>query len=99
LISSDSGTSVLIELVASGASTGSLGVFNEVEEVFGHASADVASLRSSMNSDTVDSLFLAAVVRLQRDIENPGPFNDDSKAPEYIFIGFIDHVESGFVND
>jgi len=62
--------------------------------VFGHAIADVGALRNSKNSDGVELLSSAAIVRLHSDIEKPGPFKDDSKTPEYNFTGFIDQMDS-----
>jgi len=65
--------------------------------VFGHAIAEVGALSKSMNSNGVDLHSSAAIVRLQSDIEKPGPFNDDSKTPEYTFTGFIDQVEFSWI--
>lgn len=65
--------------------------------MFGHAIADVGALSKSMNSNVVEPHSLAAIVRLQSEIEKPGPFNDDSKTPEYTFTGFIDQIEFSWI--
>jgi len=65
--------------------------------VFGHAIAVVGALRRSKNSSGVELHSPAATVRLQSDIEKPGPFSDDSNTPEYIFTGLIDQVESSCI--
>lgn len=53
-----------------------------MSDVDGQCGAVVGAFRSLMNSLTLESESLAAVDRLQSEIENPGPFRDDSKIPE-----------------
>ena len=61
---------------------------------FGHAGALVSALSSPSNSPKELLPSLAAAVRLHSVIENPGPFNEVSKMPEYIFEGLISHFVS-----
>ena len=57
------------------------------DRTFGQDGAFVSASRRFINSDTEVLLSFAAVVRLQRVIENPGPFRDVSKTLEYILVG------------
>lgn len=67
-----------------------------LERTFGHDGALVSAPRRSISSETDELQATAAVERLQSVIENPGPFSDVSKCPEYIFIGSIPQVDSRY---
>lgn len=62
--------------------SGAASELDGISDVDGQCGATVGALRSSINSLTLESDSLAAVDRLQSEIENPGPLRDDSKIPE-----------------
>jgi hypothetical protein len=54
----------------------------ETDGAFGHAGAVVGASSSPSSSRDPIFAFSAARLTLQRDIENPGPFSEVSKAPQ-----------------
>jgi hypothetical protein len=60
-----------------------------LDRTFGHDGAVVGALKRPRSSEVVELDAEAARVMLQRVMENPGPFNELSKIPEYIFTGLI----------
>jgi len=87
-MSSLEGTSVWLSMSTAGASFRET-LVEVLERTLGHEGAFVSAPSSSRSSSTDDLLSLAAAVRLQRVMENPGPFREVSNVPEYIFVGFI----------
>jgi hypothetical protein len=65
---------------------------------FGHDGAAVGSLKRSRSSVDGHLHSDAAVETLQRVMLNPGPFNELSNVPEYIFVGEMCHLSSGKVS-
>ncbi len=60
-----------------------------LERTFGQDGAVVGAFKRPKSSDVVELDAAAARVILQRVMENPGPFNELSKMPEYILTGLI----------
>jgi len=69
-----------------------------LERTLGQEGALVSAPRRDRSSSTDVLLSFAAAVRLQSVIEKPGPFNEVSKGPEYIFVGLMSHFVSKIVN-
>ena len=68
------------------------------ERTFGHDDAAVGSLKRSKSLVVGHLHSNAAVETLQRVMLNPGPFNELSNVPEYIFVGVMCHLSSGKVS-
>ena len=66
----------------------------KLDKTLGQAGALVSAASKLRRSSTEVLSSSAALDILHRDTENPGPFSDVSKVPEYILVGLISHLES-----